>query len=92
MADLVGTYIAPLPFIEHLAASRLLASVAPDHENLPLLASGEKIATMGLQPQAGSASTLIPAGAIADTAIVFDGDNLLLETAGKISTSCSEYG
>ena len=83
VADLVGTYIAPLPFIEHLAASRLLASVAPDHENLPLLASGEKIATMGLQPQAGSASNLIPAGAIADTAIVFDGDNLLLETAGK---------
>ena len=83
VADLVGTYIAPLPFIEHLTTSRLLSKIAPNHEELPLLASGEKIGTMGLQPQAGSASNLIPAGAIAHTVIMFDGDNLLLETTGK---------
>ncbi len=80
VADLVGEYIAPLPFIEHLATSRLLSKVAPDHEDLPLLASGEKIASMGLQPIVGSSPNLIPAGAIADTVIVFDGNNLVLET------------
>ena len=29
VADLIGTYIAPLPFIEHLAGSRLLSRLPP---------------------------------------------------------------
>ena len=50
VANLLGTYVAPIPFIEHVVAARLLASLDESNANLPLLATGEMIGSLALQP------------------------------------------
>ncbi len=82
VADLVGEYVAPLPIIEHLVASRLLASLAPDHDLIPSLISGEKIISLALQPANKNLAKLVPAGAVADAIIACKGNDLVL-TTGK---------
>jgi len=78
VADLVGEFVAPLPFIEHLVASRLLASLAPDHDLIPALISGEKIVSLALQPTEDDHAKLVPAGAIADAVVALKGNDLVL--------------
>jgi hypothetical protein len=59
IAETVGRAIAPVPFVEHAVASRLLA-----------LASGERIATVSLRAATADGTwTLVPAGAIADIVV-----------------------
>ncbi|MBU98555.1 MAG: acyl-CoA dehydrogenase [Acidimicrobiaceae bacterium] len=86
VADLLGEYIAPLPFIEHLVASRLLSLLNPEHDLLPSVASGEKIITLALKPTSGDTAKIVPAGAIADAVIVNTGSDLIL-IVGKDSDS-----
>ncbi len=83
VADLVGEYIAPIPFIEHVVASRLLATVSPTHDMLPRFATGEAIASIALQPATDSATKLVPAGAIADAVISFNGEGIAIETGSE---------
>ena len=42
VANLLGTYVAPIPFIEHIVAARLLASLDQSNANLPLSLQQEK--------------------------------------------------
>ena len=86
VADLVGEFVAPLPFIEHLVASRLLTSLAPDHDLIPALISGEKIISLALQPIEDESAKLVPAGAIADAVIALKGNDLVLASEGDTSS------
>ena len=42
VADLLGAYVAPIPFIEHVVATRLLASLDASNADLTQLAAGER--------------------------------------------------
>ncbi len=81
VAGHLGRTIAPLPFIEHTVASRVLASADPDHELLPQLAEGSAIATLAF------GSDLVPAGAVADVILhmATDGIRLTRENAPRVA-------
>ena len=75
VAESLGRALAPLPFIEHFAASRLLARA----DRLPAnLATGEDIATLALRPVGGDTATLIPAAAVARHVVALVDGELVL--------------
>ena len=65
VADLLGAYVAPIPFIEHVVA-RVLASLDASNPDLTQLAAGEMIASLDLQSLNVSQTAVIPAGAVAN--------------------------
>ena len=77
----VGRRLAPVPLVEHGAAARLLARVAPEHPRLPDLVAGEAIAASGLHPAREGRLRLVPAGAVAHLVLGLDGDELVAAEA-----------
>ncbi len=72
VAEVVGRHLAPVPFAEHLAATRLLARLGRAAPDGPVL---EGIATLTLvDPPA----RLVPAGAVADHVVALVGGDLVL--------------
>ena len=70
VAEAIGRSVAPVPLIEHLVASRIVASAD--------VVSGDSIATIALRPAAADGVwRLVPAGAIADVVLGVDGDDLV---------------
>jgi hypothetical protein len=55
VAEVAGRWIAPVPFVEHAVASRVLG-----------LTDGQRIATIALRPAVADVWRLVPAGAVAD--------------------------
>ncbi|TDC86416.1 acyl-CoA dehydrogenase [Actinomadura sp. 7K507] len=84
VAELQGRFLAPAPIIEAQAAARLLARLDTPRAAAALAAAlaGERTVTMAFHPARGGAAGLVPAGAVADDALVLDGDRLLLVPAG----------
>jgi len=71
-----GRAVAPVPVIEAQAAARLLertGSAVLEH-----LLAGERMVTLALRPAASGRAAMVPAGAVADDALVLVGDRLLL--------------
>lgn len=75
VAEQQGRFVAPAPCIEAQVAARLLARVGADVA--PLLA-GDRLATVALHPADRGKAAAVPAAAVADDALVLDGDQLLL--------------
>jgi alkylation response protein AidB-like acyl-CoA dehydrogenase len=75
VADHLGQTLAPVPFVEHSVATRLLARFdgLDDH-----LMSGAAIATLALQPAGPAGWRLVPAGAVADVVVGLAGDDLVV--------------
>ncbi len=70
VCEAMGSRVAPIPLCEHLVASRLL------REDDVL--AGDRIATLALHPADASGTwKLVPAGAVADTVIGVEGDELV---------------
>ncbi len=85
VAEELGRSLAPVPWIDHVCATRLLArlgALAVDADGTADLVNGAQLA--GLDPQLDSASgiRLIPTGSIADHIIVPDGDAIVRLTFG----------
>ena len=78
VADLLGECVAPIPFIEHIVAARLLASLDQNNANLARLATGEMIASIALHPLHDSTNTIVPAGAIANCIIGLRGNEIVV--------------
>jgi alkylation response protein AidB-like acyl-CoA dehydrogenase len=68
-AERVGRAAAPVPFAEHLAATRLV------HDSD--VVAGDAVATVALRPAVDGAWELVPAGAVAAVVIGVDGDELV---------------
>jgi len=77
VAEALGRSLAPVPVIEHTVAGRLLARLAPESPHLADIVSGDAICTLGLAPAVGGRARLVPAGAVADIALVLEGDELI---------------
>src|SRR5580692_7953500 len=69
VAEQYGRRIAPVPFIEAVAAD-LLGSVA----------AGSTLATIALSPARDGRLRLVPAGAVAEVVVALDGDRLIALT------------
>ena len=72
VADHLGQAIAPVPFVEHTVATRLLGRFDALDDDL---VGGATVATVALQPAAAMGWRLAPAGAVADVVVgMADGD------------------
>lgn len=78
-----GRVLAPVPLVDHLVASRLLAAAAdPAYARLVAeAASGERILGFGGRPLRGR--QLVATGAVADAVVGFDGERLVVVTAAQ---------
>jgi alkylation response protein AidB-like acyl-CoA dehydrogenase len=78
VAEEVGRALAPVPWIDHVCATRLLArlgALGPDAT--PNLANGEQIAGLDPRLEPFRGLRLISTGSIADHIIVADGDEVV---------------
>lgn len=80
VAEMIGGHLAAVPFRHVVSAQRLIAGISPSCDDLLAeITSGSRIVTV--LPAAGWLTTdlqLVPAGAIADAAVVRDGDAIWL--------------
>ena len=77
VADAVGRAIAPVPFVEHAVAGRLLARFGAAG---PAVVAGGSVATIAVRPAPAGAGTwpLLPAGAVASVVVGLVGDDLVV--------------
>jgi alkylation response protein AidB-like acyl-CoA dehydrogenase len=74
VAEEIGRTLAPVPWIDHVCAARLLARLdALD----PDIVSGKQIVALDPQHDSVSGVRLIPVGSIADHIVVCDGDDVV---------------
>jgi alkylation response protein AidB-like acyl-CoA dehydrogenase len=76
VAEQQGRAVAPAPVIEAQVAARLLARVGSDR--LATALSGERLVTLALHPGSDGEARAVPAAAVADDALAWTGDELLL--------------
>lgn len=74
VAEEIGRSLAPVPWIDHVCAARLLARlgvVEPD------VVSGKKLVALDPQQDCASGIRLVPAGSVADHVVVREGDQVV---------------
>jgi alkylation response protein AidB-like acyl-CoA dehydrogenase len=79
VAEELGRSLAPVPWIDHVAAARLLAELGALTDEIM---SGSQIVGLDASLDSVSGVRLIPTGSIADHIIVRDGDEVVLLTFG----------
>jgi alkylation response protein AidB-like acyl-CoA dehydrogenase len=78
IAEEAGSALAPVPFIEHAAASRALAAAAGVPSGLlAAAAAGRRILALAMEPAGREARQLVPGGAVARDVIALDGRALV---------------
>lgn len=84
VAEVQGRFLAPVPIVEAQVAARLLARLGTPRASSALAAAlaGERIVTMTVRPAREGVARLVPAGAVADDALVMDAGRLLLVPSG----------
>jgi alkylation response protein AidB-like acyl-CoA dehydrogenase len=79
VAEEVGRSLAPVPWIDHVCAARLLARLGALDDREPIV-SGESIIGLDAAMHNASGARLIPSGSIADQIVLRDGDDVVLLT------------
>lgn len=78
VAEELGRSLAPVPWIDHVVAARLLERLgalgSPDG---PDIVNGTQLVAIDPQQVASTGPRLVPAGSIADHIVVLDGDNIV---------------
>ncbi len=94
IAEQQGRFVAPAPIIETQVAARLLARLGgePAAGVLACALAGSRMVTVAVRPAASGIAELVPAGAVADDAIVFDGDRLVLVPLDGVRTRVENLG
>jgi alkylation response protein AidB-like acyl-CoA dehydrogenase len=92
VAEEIGRSLAPVPWIDHVCAARLLGRLGALGSDTAGVADGEQLA--GLDARIGSAPgvRLIPTGSIADHVIVRDGDEVVRLTFGTRPAKVDNLG
>ena len=85
LAEEVGRSLAPVPYVDHVCAARLLARLGALDARSPILA-GTQIVGLDARLESGTGPRLIPAGAIAEHVVLREGDEVVqLSCAAKPS-------
>src|ERR1700729_3186753 len=74
VAEEIGRSLAPVPWIDHVCAARLLAGLDALSDDTAGVVHGEQLAALDVRIDSASGARLIPTGSIADHIIVRDGD------------------
>jgi len=84
VAEEAGAALAPVPFIEHAAASRALADVpgAPA-ELVADAAGGRRILALAMEPASAQGRQLVPGGAVARSVLAMSGSTLVVVHADE---------
>ena len=79
VAEEVGRAIAPVPWIDHACATRLLAALGAlsDDAQSEALVKGEQLACLDPSIGGRGGKRLIPAGSVADHVVIRDGDDVV---------------
>jgi len=77
VAEQHGRFVAPAPLVEAQVTARLLARLPAAADLLAAVVRGDTLATIAVRPARDGVATLVPAGAVADVAVVLDGDRLV---------------
>jgi alkylation response protein AidB-like acyl-CoA dehydrogenase len=94
VAEQHGRFVAPAPLVEAQVALRLLAQV-PGEASATALGSclaGEQLVTIAVRPARCGRAELVPAGAVAQQALVLQDDQLLLVSLQGTATPVTNLG
>jgi alkylation response protein AidB-like acyl-CoA dehydrogenase len=89
VAEEIGRSLAPVPWIDHVCAARLLARLGSAE---PDVVSGQRLASFDPQHDSATGSRLIPTGSIADQIIVRDGEDVVRLTFDTRPTKVDNIG
>lgn len=95
VAEEIGRSLAPVPWIDHVCAARLLGrlgALEAEGDALRGLISGEQLAALDVRIDDSPGSRLIPTGSIADHVIVRDGDQIVRLTFGTRPVKVDNIG
>ncbi|MGA7055309.1 MAG: acyl-CoA dehydrogenase family protein, partial [Mycobacterium sp.] len=92
VAEELGRSLAPVPWIDHVCAARLLASLGALDTETAGVAHGEQLAALDARIDSVDGVRLIPTGSIADHIIVRDGDQIVRLTFGTRPAKVDNIG
>jgi alkylation response protein AidB-like acyl-CoA dehydrogenase len=94
VAEQQGRFVAPAPVVESQVAARLLARLTGPATDAALAAAlaGDRLVTIAVHPARDGRASLVPAGAVADDAIVLDGERILLVPLDGARTPVENLG
>lgn len=93
VAEQHGRHVAPAPLIEAQVAGRLLARLTNDASPaLADIATGTRLVTLALRPSVSGTADLVPAGAVADVALVVVDDDVVLVPLDERATAVDNLG
>ena len=92
VAEEIGRSLAPVPWIDHVCAARLLGRLGALDAGTAGLANGEQLAALDPRMDSGRGPRLIPTGSIADNIIVGDGDEVVRLTFGTRPAKVDNIG
>jgi alkylation response protein AidB-like acyl-CoA dehydrogenase len=92
VAEEIGRSLAPVPWIDHVCAARLLGRLEALDADTAGLANGEQLAALDARIDSPAGVRLIPTGSIADHIIVADGDQVVRLTFGTRPAKVDNLG
>jgi alkylation response protein AidB-like acyl-CoA dehydrogenase len=92
VAEEIGRSLAPVPWIDHVCAARLLARLEALDADTAGVANGEQLAALDIRIDSPAGIRLIPTGSIADHIIVADGDQVVRLTFGTRPAKVDNLG
>jgi alkylation response protein AidB-like acyl-CoA dehydrogenase len=92
VAEEIGRSLAPVPWIDHVCAARLLGRLGALGADTTGVANGEHLAALDARLDSAPGARLIPTGSIADHIIVRDGDQVVRLTFGTRPAKVDNIG
>ena len=92
VAEEVGRSLAPVPWIDHICAARLLGRLDALGAEAAAVAGGEELVGFDARLDSGKGVRLIPTGSIADHIIVRDDDDVVRLTFGTRPAKVDNIG
>jgi alkylation response protein AidB-like acyl-CoA dehydrogenase len=92
VAEEIGRSLAPVPWIDHVCAARLLGRSRALDADSAGVANGEQLAAFDARIDSAQGARLIPTGSIADHIIVRDGDVIVRLTFGTRPAKVDNIG
>ena len=92
VAEEIGRALAPVPWVDHVCAARLLARLGALGAETAGVADGEQLAAFDARLDSVQGARLIPIGSIADHIIVRDGDQIVRLTFGTRPAKVDNLG
>ncbi|WAJ43849.1 acyl-CoA/acyl-ACP dehydrogenase [Mycobacterium sp. Aquia_216] len=92
VAEEIGRSLAPIPWVDHVCAARLLGRLGALGTDTAGIAEGEQLAGIDARIDGAPGVRLIPTGSIADHIVVRDGDEVVRLTFGTRPAKVDNLG